>query len=83
MDSLKFRGVLAAIMAFLMAFVMSAVLTAVNTGVDAGFLGRWLQAFAVAWPIAIAAAFFFAPIARRWTSRLLATPDRNPGKSHD
>jgi hypothetical protein len=67
MDSLKFRSLFAVLMALLMAFLMSAVLTAVNTG----FVGRWLHAFIVAWPIAIVAAFFCAPIARRWTMRLL------------
>jgi hypothetical protein len=79
MDSLKFRSLFAVLMALLMAFLMSAVLTAVNTGVDAGFVGRWLHAFIVAWPIAIVAAFFCAPIARRWTMRLLAASTRNAG----
>ena len=46
----------------------------INTGIDAGFIGRWLHAFLVAWPIAVVAAFFCAPIARRWTMRLLRMP---------
>ncbi|HAI59056.1 MAG TPA: DUF2798 domain-containing protein [Xanthomonadaceae bacterium] len=71
MDSLKFRALFAVLMALLMAFLMSGVLTAINTGLDAGFLLRWAKAFVVVWPIAIVAAFFCAPLARRWTQRLL------------
>lgn len=82
MDSLKFRALFAVLMALLMAFVMSGVLTAVNTGLDQGFVGRWMHAFIVAWPIAIIAAFYCAPIARRWTLRILAGGAANAGASN-
>lgn len=75
MDSVRFRALFAVIMASLMALLMSAVITGVNTGIDAGFPGRWLQSFLLAWPIAVVAAFYFAPMARRITLRLLG-PER-------
>lgn len=40
------------LMSVLMVTIMTAVITALNTGVDNGFLGRWAQAYIVAWPIA-------------------------------
>lgn len=40
------------LMSVLMVTIMTAVITALNTGIGTGFLGRWSQAYVVAWPIA-------------------------------
>jgi hypothetical protein len=45
-------------------------------------MGRWLHAFIVAWPIAVLAAFFCAPLARTWTTRLIVIT-RSPAKTVD
>ena len=55
---------------FMSAFV-AAVVTAINTGVDPIYPERWLHAWALACPAAIAAAYVFRPLAWR-LARLLA-----------
>lgn len=60
------------IMAGIMAFLMTAVVTWLNLGFPPDYLSRWMQAFAVAWPIAVAAAFVAIPIAQRAARRIVA-----------
>lgn len=68
--------VFSAVMAVLMAFLMTFVVTLLNTGFDAGFPGRWLHAFTVAAPIAFGAVLLVAPVARRLTAVLVASPTK-------
>lgn len=60
------------IMAGIMAFLMTAVVTWLNLGFPPDYLSRWMHAFAVAWPIAVMAAFVAIPIAQRAARRIVA-----------
>ncbi len=50
--------------------LMSAMITVVNTGLEAGFLGRWLQAYALAFSLAFPSVTLIAPAVRRFVDRL-------------
>ena len=41
------------LMGSFMSFLISGVITAVNTGLDGGTFGRWMQAFPIAWGVAV------------------------------
>lgn len=58
------------ITSLIMSLLMSAAITLVNLGAD-GFLLNWMRSWAVAFPLATAAAFLAVPIARRWTMRIV------------
>jgi len=58
----------------MMVFIMTGVVTLVNIGLEADFLWRWLQAFAIAYPIAVPAIYFLSPTARRLTERFVESP---------
>jgi hypothetical protein len=62
------------VVAFGMAVFMSGVITALNTGLGGDFLARWGKAFAVAFPLAWAAAVLWAPIAQKITVRFVEPP---------
>lgn len=68
------------IVALGMAIFMSAVITALNTGLDAGFVMRWGKAFAIAFPLAWAAAVIWAPIAYGIAARFITPPHPPPGQ---
>jgi len=52
-------------------FVVSGVVTWTNIGFRFDFVGRWLSAFAVGWPVAAVTAFVAIPFVRRATARLV------------
>lgn len=54
-----------AFLAIGMSAFVAAVVTAINTGIDGGFPWRWLLAWSIACPAAIAAAYLFRPLAWR------------------
>lgn len=68
----KARYIFPAILSCVMAFLMTAVITFINLGAPPGFVGLWLKAFAIAWPLAYLAALVAAPIARRGTALIIA-----------
>lgn len=53
-------------------FVVSGVVTWTNIGFRFDFVGRWLSAFVVGWPVAAVTAFVAIPFVRRATARLVA-----------
>jgi Protein of unknown function (DUF2798) len=63
------------LMAGVMAFLMTALITYLNLGFPADYVGRWLKAFAIAWPAATLAAYVAIPIARRATAAIVARLD--------
>lgn len=65
------------LMSLLMSAVMAGVVTVVNTGATPGFAGRWLSAFAFAWPIAFACVSLFVQPVRR-VVKVLLLPDLGP-----
>ena len=62
------------VVAFGMAIFMSGVITALNTGLAGAFLARWARAFVIAFPLAWAAAFLWAPIAQKITATFVTPP---------
>ncbi len=50
--------------------VMSAMTMAINTGLEPGFLGRWLQAYALAFALACPSVTLIAPIVRRFVDQI-------------
>lgn len=67
----KFQLVFSVIMAANMVTVVTFVITSVNIGWQSGFLLAWAKAFAIAYVIATPVIYYFAPIVRSWTTKLL------------
>lgn len=67
----KARFIFPVLMAAVMAFLMTALVTYLNLGVPPDFFGRWMHAFAIAWPCAAGAAFIAIPLARRGTALIV------------
>ena len=57
-------------------FVVSGVVTWTNIGFRVDFVGRWMSAFVVGWPVAAVTAFLAIPFARRLTQALVTLIDR-------
>ena len=53
-----------------MVTVMTFVITSVNTGWSEGFVGRWINAYAVAWPIAFSVILIFGRRVAALTQKL-------------
>lgn len=70
----KFHLVFSFVMGLMMISFMTFVITAVNIGFPPDFLARWGRSFAVAYPVGVPVIFFFAPLARKLTGRLLGAP---------
>ncbi len=67
----KERLVLAIIMSATMALMVTLLVTFINLGLRSDFIYLWLKAYLLAWPIAAATAYFFMPLARRMTDRVV------------
>ena len=65
------RFVLAAIMSAMMVFMVTLLVTYLNLGFRADFLGQWIKAYFIAWPIAATTGFLVMPMARRATERIM------------
>lgn len=70
----KFHLVFSFVMGAMMIFIMTFVITTVNIGWGPNFLQTWARAFAVAYVVGVPVIFFLAPVARRFTGRLLGMP---------
>jgi hypothetical protein len=68
----KSRFIFPVAMAFFMALLMTFVVTFMNLGFPPNFIGQWMKAFAVAWPLASCVAFVAVPLARNITARIVA-----------
>jgi hypothetical protein len=67
----KARFIFPITMAFFMALMMTAVVTFINLGFPSNYVGQWMKAFAVAWPLASCVAFLAVPLARRITAQII------------
>ena len=67
----KFHLVFSFVMGLMMVFLMTFVITLNSAGWSDHFMRLWLNAFLLAYVVAVPAIFFFAPIARKLTGRLL------------
>lgn len=62
----------ALLMSFVMAFIVTAFVTWVNTGMGEGYVGRWMRAFLLAWPVATTCILLFANRVRSLVTKLTA-----------
>jgi Protein of unknown function (DUF2798) len=70
MDAVS-RFVLAAVMSSMMVFMVTLTVTYLNLGLSPEFLGHWVKAYFIAWPIAATTAFLVTPMARRATDSIM------------
>ena len=57
-------------MGFSMSLIMTLIITYINTGMDNGYLSRFMKAWVVGLPIAIAAAFLVGPLAKMFVDKI-------------
>ena len=58
------------VMGFLMSLLMTLIITYINTGMDTDYTKRFLKAWAVSLPIAIATSLFLGPITKRLVDKI-------------
>jgi hypothetical protein len=58
------------VMGFGMSLLMTLIITYVNTGIDKNYLNRFLKAWVVGLPIAIATALLVGPIAKKFVDKI-------------
>jgi hypothetical protein len=58
------------LMSCIMAFIVSAFVTLINTGMNDGFVGRWMHAFSLAWPVAMFCVLLFVNKVRKLVAKL-------------
>ena len=58
------------IMGFLMSLLMTLIITYINTGLDSDYANRFLKAWTVSLPIAIATSLFLGPITKRFIDKI-------------
>lgn len=66
------RVILPVLMSGIMVLVVTLVVTLQTHGLQAGFLGHWLRAYLVAWPVAAVTAYCFLPSVQRLTERIVS-----------
>lgn len=71
----KARFILAASMSSIMVAMVTLIVTWLNIGLRADFLLQWAKAWAIAWPIAAVTGYLIMPVARRFTTRVVAILD--------
>lgn len=71
----KPRLILALLMSSVMVAMVAFLVTILELGLRADFLGKWMKAYFVAWPVAAITAFVIMPPARRLTERIVALMD--------
>ena len=57
-------------MGFGMSLFMTLIITYINTGMDNGYFRRFLKAWSVGLPIAIATSLLVGPIAKRFVDKI-------------
>src|SRR5262245_29063738 len=74
----KARLILAATMSAMMVLMVTMIATFVNLGLRSDFVLQWAKAYVVGWPVAAATAYLVMPMARRFTTRIVALIDGEP-----
>jgi len=72
----KARFIFPVLITAIIVFVVSGVVTWTNIGFRVDFVGRWMSAFIVGWPVAAVTAFLAIPFVRRLTQALVTLIDR-------
>jgi hypothetical protein len=71
----KARFILAATMSSMMVLMVTLIVTYLNLGFRSDFLIQWAKAYVIAWPIAAITGYIVMPMARRFTTRVVAMLD--------
>ncbi len=71
----KAKYIFPVLMSGQMVLMVTCLVTFLNLGLRTDFLGQWMWAFAISWPVAAGAAFIAIPMARRATKILVAMID--------
>jgi hypothetical protein len=71
----KARFILVATMSAMMVAMVTLIVTWLNLGFHAGFILQWVKAYLIAWPIAALTGYAVMPMARRFTTRVMALID--------
>jgi len=58
------------VMGFLMSLLMTLIITYINTGMDTDYTKRFLKAWTVSLPIAIATSLLLGPITKRFVDKI-------------
>jgi Protein of unknown function (DUF2798) len=74
----KERFILGATMSLMMVFMVTLVATYLNLGPRPDFVYQWAKAYIIAWPVAAGTAYLVMPMARRFTTRVVALIDGSP-----
>ena len=69
------RIILSLLMSSVMVLMVTLLVTFLNLGLAPNFLGQWVKAYFIAWPVAAGTAFAIMPTARRLTERIVARID--------
>lgn len=72
----KARVIFPVLMSGQMVLMVTCLVTYLNLGLRADFIGQWMHAFVISWPVAAGAAFVAIPVARRATAALVAAIDK-------
>jgi len=57
-------------MGFLMSLLMTLIITYINTGMDSDYTNRFIKAWAISLPIAIAVSLFLGPITKKFVDKI-------------
>ena len=71
----KARFILVATMSAMMVAMVTLIVTWLNLGFRADFILQWAKAYIIAWPIAALTGYAVMPMARRFTTRVVALID--------
>ena len=58
------------LMGFLMSLLMTLIITFINTGMDNNYPNRFLKAWTISLPIAIATSLFLGPVTKRFVDKI-------------
>ena len=71
----KARFVLVTTMTAMMVLMVTLIATLLNIGLRQDFLLQWTKAYLIGWPVAAVTGCFVMPMARRFTTRMVALID--------
>ena len=58
------------VMGFLMSLIMTLIITYINTGMDSDYTNRFLKAWIISLPIAIAASLLLGPVTKKFVDKI-------------
>jgi hypothetical protein len=59
----------------MMVLMVTLIATLVNLGLRHDFLMQWAKSYILGWPVAAVTGYFVMPVARRFTTRVVALLD--------